>query len=303
MQETQIIVDKNLREQITRGTPLFPCAVYFSDIAKYITGDIPWHWHEEIEMVVVYSGMLYINFCETGIMLKKGEGAFINTNVLHSMQIAGNDGCNLITFVFHPRLIFGSPESIFEQKYVNPLLTCQSLSFVHFTQEVGWQNDIIQCILKAYATYTKEEYGYEILVRECLSKAWYHLVKNLQASITKHSLKENNDTGRIKKMLDFIHDNYAEQIELQQIAEAANISERECFRCFKRSIGISPAVYLLKHRVSAAANFLANTNMSVTEICCKSGFNSSSYFSKVFKNFMRCSPVTYRNTINKNASS
>ncbi len=300
MQETEIIVDKNLREQITRGTPLFPCAVYFSDITKYITGDIPWHWHEEIEMLVVHSGMIYINFGETGIILKKGEGAFINTNVLHSMQIAGSDGCNLITFVFHPRLIFGSPESIFEQKYVSPLLTCRSLSFVHFAQEVYWQNNIIECLLKAYTLYTNEEYGYEILIRECLSKAWYHLVKNLQATITKQYLKENYDTERIKKMLDFIYENYAEQIELQQIADAANISERECFRCFRRSIGISPTVYLLKHRVSVAAKLLANTDMSITEICFRSGFNSPSYFSKVFKNFMGCPPITYRNRINKN---
>lgn len=295
MQITKVIVDKNRRELITRGTPLFPCAVYFSDITKYITGDIPWHWHEEIEMVVVHSGMIYINFGETGITLKKGEGAFINTNVLHSMEIIGNDGCNLITFVFHPRLIFGSPESIFEQKYVNPLLTCHLLSFVYLTTETDWQNSVIQCILKAYTLYTDEEYGYELLVRECLSKAWYHLVKNLQSNITEHHLKENHDTIRIKKMLDFIHNNYTEQIELQQIADAANISERECFRCFKRSIGMSPTVYLLKHRISVAAKFLADTNKPVTEISSISGFNTPSYFSKVFKNFMQCSPITYRN--------
>ncbi len=294
MQITEVIVDKNRRERITRGTPLFPCAVYFSDITKYVTGDIPWHWHEEIEMVVVHSGMIYISFGETGITLKKGEGAFINTNVLHSMQIAGNDGCYLITFVFHPRLIFGSPESIFEQKYVNPLLTCHSLSFVHFTKENDWQYNIIQCILKAYKLYSDEEYGYEILVRECLSKAWYYLVKNLQSNITKHHLKENYDTVRIKKMLDFIHNNYAEHIELQQIADAANISGRECFRCFKRSIGMTPTIYLLKHRVSVAAKFLVNSEMPVTEISCMSGFNTPSYFSKVFKNFMGCPPVTYR---------
>lgn len=295
MQETELIVDKNRRELITRGTPLFPCAVYFSDITKYITGDIPWHWHEEIEMIVVHNGMIYINFGAEGITLKKGEGAFINSNVLHSMQIVGDQGCYIITFVFHPRFIFGSPESIFAQKYVNPLLTCSSLNFIRFTKEVEWQNAIIQCIVKAYTLYTDEEYGYEILVRECLSKAWYYMVKNLQSDIAKHNIIENSDTLRIKKMLDFIHNNYAENIQLQQIADAANISERECFRCFKRSIGMPPIIYLLKHRVSIAAKFLANTDMPVTEISSKSGFNTPSYFSKVFKNFMRCSPSTYRN--------
>ncbi|WMJ86998.1 AraC family transcriptional regulator [Anaerocolumna sp. MB42-C2] len=295
MQITEVIVDKNRRELITRGTPLFPCAVYFSDITKYITGDIPWHWHEEIELVVVHSGMMYVNFGETGITLRKGEGIFINTNILHSMRIVGKEGCHLITIVFHSKIISGPQDSIFEQRYVNPLLTCQSLSFVHLSPGTEWQNNIILCILKAYTIYTEDDFGYEILVRDHLSKAWYYLVKNLQSDITRHYLKENHDTERIKKMLDFIHNNYSDQINLQQIADAANISERECFRCFERSIGMSPTVYLLKHRVSIAAKYLINTNMSVTEISSLSGFNTPSYFSKVFKNFMLCSPVTYRN--------
>lgn len=295
MQITEVIMDKNRRELTTRGTPLFPCAGYFSDVTKYITGDIPWHWHEEIEMVVVHSGMIYVSFGEQGIILKKGEGIFINANVLHSMHISGNDGCYLITFVFHPKLLLGSPESIFEQKYVAPLLTCQSLNYVHLVPDTAWQNNVIQCILKAYSQYNGEEYGYELLVRDGLSMAWYYLVKNLQPVIENQHRKENSDTRRIKKMLDFIHNNYTEQLDLKQIAEAANISERECFRCFKRSIGMSPTVYLLKHRVSAAANFLANSDLSITEISTQSGFNTPSYFSKIFKNFMGYSPIAYRN--------
>ncbi|WP_166668720.1 hypothetical protein [Halanaerobium saccharolyticum] len=47
-------------------------------------------------------------------------------------------------------------------------------------------------------------------------------------------------------MLDFIHNNYASKVKVDQIAAAASISQRECFRCFKNTINSSLVVYLLK---------------------------------------------------------
>lgn len=298
MQKTEIITDKNQKELITRGSLPFPCAVYYSDITKYVTGDIPWHWHEELEFFIVDKGRIYTNLGEKGFTLKKGEGAFINSNVLHSMQIEGSKGCNLITFVFDPKIIAGSPESVFDQKYIRPLMASDSLKTVIFKPEIAWQQQIIQAIINAYQENESKNYGFEFLVRDNLSRASYLLLKNMQAVIERQKQNKTTDTVRIKKMLDFIHSNYSNQIEVEQIARAASISRRECFRCFKKTLGSSPAVYLLKHRLSVAARLLKATNITITEICSRSGFNTPSYFSKVFKQYIHCSPSSYRNQDN-----
>jgi AraC-type DNA-binding domain-containing proteins len=299
LQETVLITDASKRELITRGTPLFPCGIYLADITQYVTGDIPWHWHEDIEMVVVYSGSIYVNLGDIAFTLKQGEGIFINTNVLHSMQIVGDNGCILISFVFPVFLISGMPGSIIEQKYIRPILDCRTLSGVLLSGEQEWHNFVIDHIRNAYMLYESNGFGYEILVCSELSKAWYYLAKNLQPVIKNQHTVENVDTVRIKKMLDFIHENYNEPLEPQQIANIVNLSERQCFRCFKNRLGMSPVVYLMKYRVLAAAGMLATTDMPVTEICSRSGFNTPSYFAKVFKQFMKCSPTSYRQ-LNKN---
>ncbi|KEI77785.1 AraC family transcriptional regulator [Clostridium botulinum A2 117] len=290
----KLILDTDQHELQVQGTPMFPCACYFSDISDNVTGDIPWHWHEEIEVVVVSSGAMNMSLNGVNFTLKKGEGALINSNVLHSMQIVGEAGCILNSFVFHPSLISGAAESVFEQRYVRPILGCDTLPGIPFHCGIEWQHQAVHCIQEAYKAYSKEEFGYELIVREKLSHMWYLIVKNMVSVLKNQNYNENHNIIRIKAMLDFLHHHYEEPLELQQIAAVVNISERECLRCFQKNIRITPIQYLLKYRISVAARLLENTDISITEICNRVGFDNPSYFSKIFKRFMRFTPSDYR---------
>jgi len=288
------IIARGQHELKIRGTLMFPCACYFSDISDYVTGDIPWHWHEEVEVVVVSSGAMNMSLNGMNFTLKKGEGAFINSSVLHSMQIIGDEGCILNTFVFHPSLISGAAESVFLQRYVRPLLGCDTLPCVPFYCGIEWQRQAVDCILEAYEYYKEEEFGYELIVREKLSHMWYLIVKNMVSVLKQQNQNVNHNIVRIKAMLDFLHHHYEKPLDLQQIAAVVSISERECFRCFQKSIGITPIQYLLKYRISLAARLLEDTDIPITEICNRVGFDNSSYFSKIFKRFMHFTPSDHR---------
>lgn len=88
--------------------------------------------------------------------------------------------------------------------------------------------------------------------------------------------------------------NYSEDISLADIAKEAFIGEREALRCFARTIGISPIEYLLKYRIYTAAEMLRNSEQPIAEICLQTGFNSPSYFSKVFCRMLGTTPREYR---------
>lgn len=290
----KLILDTDRRELEARGTPMFPCGGYFCDLSNNVTGDIPWHWHEEIEVVIVRSGAMHVSLNGMDFTLQKGEGAFINSNVLHAMQIIGDAGCTLNSLVFHANLISGTTESVFEQRYVRPLLDCSILPGVPFYCKIDWQCQAVQCIREATEIYDLDNFGYELLMREKLSRMWYLMVKNMQSLLEQQNRSESQDTVRINAMLDFLHQHYAEPLELQQIAAAANISERECLRCFKKTIRMTPIQYLLKYRVSVSARLLTDTDAPITEICNQIGFDSPSYFSKIFKRFICFTPIAYR---------
>ena len=95
-------------------------------------------------------------------------------------------------------------------------------------------------------------------------------------------------------MLAFIHEHYAERLTLEDIADAAAVSARECLRCFRSGIDQSPVDYLLAYRLRTALKLLETTDLSVTRIAMDTGFGGSSYFSKMFRRTYGRTPVEHR---------
>lgn len=294
IQICRLNLDGNRHESEQRGTPMFPCAAYSTDLKKNVTGGVPWHWHEEIEIAVVRNGAGRLRLDGLDVTLNEHEGIFINSNVLHSASIASPDGCLIDAFVFFPALLSGAPESIYEQKYIRPLISCKSIPGIVFRLEEGWQSEAVNLFESAFALFEEGAFGYELLVREKLSYLWYLLLSQARLSLEHASFIESPDSVRIKKMMNYIHMHYGENLTLNQIAGAAHISERECLRCFKKSLGIPPIKYLMKHRISVAASQLAKTGLSVTEIAAGCGFDTPSYFTQIFKRMFGQTPTEYR---------
>lgn len=292
IQECPLTIDAHQREIDRRGTPLFPCGGYVTNINQDANRGIAWHWHDEIEVLLVCSGTLVLELVGQRYEIRTGEGAFINSGV--PQAAAAQDGtCEIHSLVFHSSLISGTPESALEQRYVRPLLECSSLPAIHFQTDLHWHREAIRCIAQAFDACQKEPFAFELLVQQELSRLWYLIVSQYPDAISDRA-DTNADAPRVKDMLACIHAHYADPLTLAEIAKAASISERECLRCFKRTIGLSPMQYLLKHRVSVAAGLLKETDGTVTEICRQCGFTSPSYFSLKFKSLMGMTPKDYR---------
>lgn len=285
----------NRKQELTmHGTTIFPCACYSSNTNGITPCDIPWHWHEEIELIIIYQGMAEITVGNLNFILLKGEGAFINSNVLHSGISIGTEKCVLHSFVFHPNFICGSIDTVFMKKYIYPLLSCSDLSGIELKNDSDWQSQTLKYIRQAYDSYQMKGFGYEFTVRDLLSKVCILIEKNNQKYLSMQGSNNMTATSRTKVMLNFIHQHYNEPLELKQIANYINVSHRECLRCFHDILGISPMQYLIKYRISVATQLLKTTTLNVTEICERCGFSSPSYFSKMFKRFICCSPSDYR---------
>lgn len=60
-------------------------------------------------------------------------------------------------------------QKVFFQRYVRPLLKCDTLPGVPFYCGIEWQRQAVHCIQEAYEYYKEEEFAYELIVREKLS--------------------------------------------------------------------------------------------------------------------------------------
>lgn len=101
-------------------------------------------------------------------------------------------------------------------------------------------------------------------------------------------------SDKLKAMMIYIHEHYAEKLSVEQIASSAFISERECFRVFRDYLSITPAEYLRNYRLQKACQMLIEGSESITAVGLACGFGSNSYFGKIFRENIGCTPQEYR---------
>lgn len=276
------------KELQPHGTIEFPCAAYASRHTDAPGDTIPWHWHEELEVIFVAAGTLKLQIPGGEYLLQEGSLVVLNSNVLHSLP--GHPAGALRSMVFSPFLITGGTDTVFYKNYVRALLACPDFSV--WQAEPGTD---VKRFSAAFSAMETDAFAYEFTVRENLSQLLLHCYAQLLPRLSAQKPAKSADTVRIEQMLQYMQASYAEPITLADIAQAAGLSERECLRCFHRTIGDSPVQYLLKYRLMQGAVLLrASPAASIAEVSAACGFDSPSYFSKQFRRFYQRPPREYR---------
>lgn len=290
--QCNVITDAQGREMDVHGTVAFPAGACCDHLEEM---SVPWHWHEDMEAVVMIRGSAAVAVGGENLLLKAGEGCFINAGTLHELHAAEPGACWLHGLVFHPRLVGGSADSVFWQKYVSPLCGQEGFQGVALRDDGGWQTAALAEIEAAWSACAREEDGYELEARASLSRL-LHLLRRNCAEDAQHrpSARELRDAERMKRMFNFIQAHLDGEMNVAEIAASAAISESECLRCFRSTIGMPPVKYVRRVRLEKAAELLRGTRQSVTEIGFQCGFQNSSYFIRRFREWKGCTPAEYR---------
>lgn len=295
LSECTLAVDEHGRELTAHGTADFPIACYHDD---FRICDVDWHWHEEWEAVLVTHGSCLVAAGKHKAVVKEGEGFFIHSGALHGCWDPTHSECRFHSLVFHPRLVGGNMDSIFHHQFILPLLNHSRPELVLLKPDTVWQKDALDAMEAAWQQCVTETPGFPFRVRNALSELIYLLHTHLPSSPATVNSKNQRDSQRIKAMLNFIHRHFNTEVNTAAIAASASISESECLRCFRATIGTTPIQYLKKYRIQQAANLLIQSQEKISDIAVGCGFQDMSYFTKSFRELMGCAPSEYR----KNAS-
>ena len=226
--------------------------------------------------------------------MEEGEAAFVNSRGMHEIEPAGEGETMDHCVCWHPRLVGGSPDSIFWQDCVEPLLADKAFQGMKLSPKISWQKMVIDCIEKCWLANEGEGQGYALYSRNMLSEVLFRICEHRQAQHRVPVGKELLDASRIRLMLQFIHENYSEELSSGRIAEFADISESECLRCFRRTIDTTPMRYVQQYRIQRASYLLEHTGLKIIDIGVQCGFQEMGYFSKVFRKFQGCTPSEWR---------
>jgi AraC-like DNA-binding protein len=96
---------------------------------------------------------------------------------------------------------------------------------------------------------------------------------------------------RVRELIDA---EYTQPLDLDKLARTANFSRYHFLRAFRRAFHVTPHEYLTRKRVERARELLAESELTVTEICFEVGFESLGSFSTLFHKIVGWSPSIYR---------
>ncbi len=253
------------------------------------------HSHSFTEVVVVTSGKGVHSAGEHEWLIASGDAFVINRTIAHAYK--NTQGLELINILFD------------EKRLRIPVRELSGLPgyIALFTLEPAWRNrhefrsrlrlgvkDLIrseEIIDSMESELGGRMPGYKVAATALLTQLITHLSRCYSR------MEESSSVGLLKigSAISHIAENYHKPVDLEKLARLAGMPVRSFQRTFKDAMGTSPIDYLLKIRISRAAELLRSGHFSATDAAYEVGFNDSNYFSRQFTRIVGMPPGKYRN--------
>jgi AraC-like DNA-binding protein len=117
---------------------------------------------------------------------------------------------------------------------------------------------------------------------------------NLLASEGYSNLLEEAESDRMNNVHAYVMKNFREKVSLEDVAAIANMSPSSFSRYFKIHANKPFTGFLSEIRIGYACKLLIEKDVSISEACYESGFNTLSNFNRQFKEITHHSPLQYR---------
>ena len=233
------------------------------------------NWHTNLEFFCITKGEGWIQYGAEEIAVSAGDVVVFNTDVIHNYR--SNQGisyiCIIIDETFCKENGIDTTAAYFE-KCFKDARTFELVKSVNTVTQAYKQSKEPYDGLKARAAMLN------LLVNLCEC----HLVENSSVATTKR-ISENY----VKKALSYLSQNYTSQNSLDSLANMCGISKYHLVREFKLYTGQTIFNYINALRCKKASLCLVR-GMSVTETAYECGFESASYFSRMYKKITKKSP-------------
>lgn len=292
IRERSVTMTENLREIVQAQAPDFPYAAMEANLNLYADRCVPWHWHDHFEFNAVHRGSVILHLERGSFLLREGDAYFANSNVLHRLRAVEDTPETCLHAQLFDRSLVSSA-GLIGRKYLSPIEHCAALDAFILRAEDSAHAGLLAELSAGFAAAESNQEGHELEICARLNRVWQRLYALAKPLLKDGGLPSEN-TRRIKEMLTFIHENYASSISVREIAAAAGVCERECFRCFSRALDTTPTEYLIRRRIDASMRLLKESGMSITEIAAACGFSDAGYFGRVFRRVAGCTPGQYR---------
>ena len=119
-----------------------------------------------------------------------------------------------------------------------------------------------------------------------------HTANDAQYQVSLGNLEYNEPI--ISSAIKIMESSLDEPVSIKQIAKGVNTSVRKLEMLFSKNLDISPGKFYRHLRIQTSRRMITDTRLSIQQIAVRTGFGSSSAFSRAFKRHFGTSPTHVR---------
>ena len=149
----------------------------------------------------------------------------------------------------------------------------------------------------SYDEYVVKDVCYKLPIRANIYLMMTALLRYYCGSKDESDRIVYHNVMRLKPILTYINEHFCEKIYIDSLADMITVSPDYFTKMFRDSIGKTPIEYINGLRVNKALSLLIEDKMSISDISDSIGFCNPNYFHKIFKQYMKISPMAYKKNI------
>lgn len=280
---------ENLYEKRRHGDLLFPFQ-HYAMVTDTCNIFVPYHWHEEVEIILVMEGAVELLLDGQKQVLSAGDIIFINSGQLHQFTSLTR---HLIyyAYVFPLNSLCFQEKDITQTSILEPLAN-HALCFPTLLPKEEVCYPKIHSLIKAIIlTNEKKEECFQLLTKAYLCEIIGLLSQN---GLLKRQLTPSKELDTYRQILLYIQEHYQEKITVADIASHLCMSANYFSAYFTHHFGKSFIEFLNHYRIEKACVLLTAEGLCVTQTALQTGFENISYFIKRFKSITGLTPAAYQ---------
>lgn len=254
------------------------------------------HWHEHLEFIQVVRGQVAVTLDNQSFHANESDIIFVNSRRIHSVRVVDSREQPWIKAMIFDHLFIANLLEGFETRQLYNLFihTYRNQSLISDAHPL-WA-ELNDCIQIADREYAARDIGYEMVIKSCI----YRVVTAMLREYRHLSHPIGANFNMLRPVLEYIEENYAERLSINEISRVAKMSPSHFSRSFKQITGLTFTDFLTATRINQAKQLLLSSSCTITEISEKTGFCNVHYFGKVFKEATGVSPMQFKNETIRN---
>lgn len=254
-----------------------------------------WHYHEELELIYFAKGSGTQFIGDSVRRFESGDITLVGSNLPHYwlfdemyLQEDALEPADIRVLHFKENFWGNEFINLPENKNIKDLM-CLSKRGISLSEASRSKSaELIDRILNAANTL---RIIHLLAILLCISEEEQ---PDLLTSPTFSIQLQDPDANRMQIAMQYIGENYRDQIRLEELASLTGMTPNSFCRYFKSQIGKTLFQFLIEMRVKTACNLLLENKHTVKQICFEAGFQNFSSFHKYFKNLTGTTPLNFQ---------